>query len=222
MSQGKVFWKTKIDGVPYGERSDGSPDMRFRSSKRLTDSKAHRHPKMGKDIKKVRKSRRFDYSAFQLGFLVGWVMMGIMAIWGLVNYNKRQEVILRPVVESNVPVVEAAQIPPVCSKPYGNLICAHDGWDWNKMYALALCESDDPLTPGPRSINPNAQHTNRDGSVDTGIFQINSIHGVGAEVLKNPELNVATARKIWGYQGYGAWAALYTPCYYAELDKLSI
>jgi hypothetical protein len=47
------------------------------------------------------------------------------------------------------------------------------------------------------SGDPAATHTNSNGSIDTGLWQINSIHGIPVEQLKNPSANAAAAFKIW-------------------------
>jgi hypothetical protein len=65
------------------------------------------------------------------------------------------------------------------------------------------------------SGNPNAvNNRNRNGTQDTGLFQINDVHiaalrkaGIIAdrEDLKNPETNVAAARYVYNQQGWKAW-----------------
>ncbi len=67
------------------------------------------------------------------------------------------------------------------------------------MIAIAKAES---------KLNPHAiNRANRNGSVDTGIFQINSIHGYSEEFLKNEDNNLKVARKIYDTQGITAWSA---------------
>lgn len=67
------------------------------------------------------------------------------------------------------------------------------------MLAIAKAES---------KLNPHAlNRANRNGSVDIGIFQINSIHGYDEEYLKNEDNNLKIAREIYEKQGITAWAS---------------
>lgn len=67
------------------------------------------------------------------------------------------------------------------------------------MLAIAKAES---------KLNPHAiNRANRNGSVDTGIFQINSIHGYDEEYIKNEDNNLKIAREIYEKQGVTAWAS---------------
>lgn len=64
------------------------------------------------------------------------------------------------------------------------------------MIAIAKSES---------GLNPQAGNKNHNGTIDTGIFQINSIHGYSEEWLKDPENNIKAARKVYEKQGKEAW-----------------
>ena len=56
--------------------------------------------------------------------------------------------------------------------------------------------------------NPTARNTaNTDGSTDTGLLQINSIHGIDPETLLNPTANVRAAYRIYQSQGLKAWTS---------------
>ena len=55
---------------------------------------------------------------------------------------------------------------------------------------------------------PNAVGKNRNGSKDSGLWQINSVHGF--DDLKNPEVNAGAAFYVWEKQGWSAWYA-HTP-----------
>jgi hypothetical protein len=67
------------------------------------------------------------------------------------------------------------------------------------MIAIAKAES---------KLNPHAiNRANSNGSVDTGIFQINSIHGYSEEFLKNEDNNLKVARLVYEKQGITAWSA---------------
>jgi len=74
--------------------------------------------------------------------------------------------------------------------------------------AIAIAES---------KLNPNAVNTgNKNGSVDRGIFQINSIHGHGEELF-NADTNLQIARKIYDKNGWKAWSAYKNGAYLRHL-----
>ena len=56
--------------------------------------------------------------------------------------------------------------------------------------------------------NPEAVNRNRNGSKDSGIWQINSIHGYSD--LKKPHVNAQAAFEVWSHSGWTAWYA-HTP-----------
>lgn len=63
---------------------------------------------------------------------------------------------------------------------------------------------------------PTAVGRNRDGTTDTGLWQVNSIHGIAQSTLKDPLANARAARKIYDDRkrrtgrGWTAWYA-HTP-----------
>lgn len=63
--------------------------------------------------------------------------------------------------------------------------------------AVALAES------GGRTA---ARNTNRNGSTDTGLWQINSVHKWSGD-LTDPRENLRAAESVWSRQGWGAWYA---------------
>lgn len=65
------------------------------------------------------------------------------------------------------------------------------------MLAIAKAES---------RLNPKAHNDNSNGTIDTGIFQINSVHGYGEQWLQDPANNIKAARAIYEKQGLKAWA----------------
>lgn len=68
--------------------------------------------------------------------------------------------------------------------------------DWDSFKKIIQCES---------SFNPEAvSHTN-----DYGLSQINSIHGIRSDWLKDPYINLTVAYKLWKEQGAGPWRASY-------------
>ena len=56
--------------------------------------------------------------------------------------------------------------------------------------------------------NPLAVNTaNTDGSTDTGLMQINSVHGLDPETLLDPTVNIQAAYRIYQTQGLKAWTS---------------
>lgn len=58
-------------------------------------------------------------------------------------------------------------------------------------------------------LNPNAQNWNSDGTIDTGVMQVNSIHGVPQEYLFDWHTNVDVGYQIFKDSGFGAWTCSY-------------
>jgi len=65
------------------------------------------------------------------------------------------------------------------------------------------------------SLNPKATNLNRNGSTDTGLFQINSIHGYETDYLLDVENNVKVAYEIYKKAGnqFTPWVAYNTGAY---------
>lgn len=59
---------------------------------------------------------------------------------------------------------------------------------------IARCES---------SLNSEATNLNTNGTMDKGIMQVNSIHGVDPRFLEDPMINLLVARKI--YEDANGW-----------------
>ena len=83
-------------------------------------------------------------------------------------------------------------------------ICKVFGEDCEIMIAIAKAES---------GLRADASNTNRNGSTDTGLFQINSIHGYSVEDMKNVDKNIEAAKKIYDKQGLQAWVVYNTGAY---------
>lgn len=66
--------------------------------------------------------------------------------------------------------------------------------DWETAIKVFTCES---------GLNPTAYNENTNGSIDVGIAQVNSIHGVSAKMLTDVDVNLAVARQI--YDNAGGW-----------------
>lgn len=92
------------------------------------------------------------------------------------------------------PIIASSKVANRCEE-FRNLVKQYD-WNVEVMLAIMMAES---------SCNPNALNTNSDGSNDSGLFQINSIHKKPNR--ENPELNVRYAYQIYKSQGLNAWVA---------------
>lgn len=64
--------------------------------------------------------------------------------------------------------------------------------------AIAIAES---------GRNTRAVNRNTNGSVDRGLWQINSVHGYPADKLFDPAFNARAAREVFEKQGWDAWVA---------------
>lgn len=98
----------------------------------------------------------------------------------------------------------------VCAQYY-DLVNQYD-WDTETMLAIMYAES---------NCRPNLDNTglNKNGSVDYGLFQINSIHGYNKDDLMDPEFNVSVAYKIYKSQGLRAWSVYNSGKYLQYLNK---
>ena len=103
------------------------------------------------------------------------------------------------------PIIASSKVANRCEE-FRNLVKQYD-WNVEVMLAIMMAES---------SCNPNALNMNSDGSNDSGLFQINSIHKKPNR--ENPELNVRYAYQIYKSQGLSAWVA-YTNKSYLKFMK---
>lgn len=78
------------------------------------------------------------------------------------------------------------------------LITRYFGEDSQTALAVAKAES---------RLNPQAKNINTNGSVDCGIFQINSVHKPTKEQCENAEENIKLAHKIYSKSGFIPWTA---------------
>lgn len=82
----------------------------------------------------------------------------------------------------------------------------------NIMAAIALAES---------GGNPSAYHVDANGSVDRGLWQINSVHGYSPSSSFNPQDNAKQAVAVWKSSGYGAWSTYNSGAYKQYLPGAS-
>lgn len=77
------------------------------------------------------------------------------------------------------------------------------GEEWEKALKIFECES---------GLNPKAiNKSNSNGTIDSGLAQINSVHGIRAKWLKNPSISIRVAKQLYDEQGgWGAWYSSYS------------
>jgi TP901 family phage tail tape measure protein len=93
---------------------------------------------------------------------------------------------------------------------WGKLVGSH--WDNNELATLAhVVGMPSPglmarYAQGESGGDADARNVNTDGSVDTGLWQINSVHGFSGD-LTDPLVNARAAKSVLASQGLGAWYA---------------
>jgi hypothetical protein len=79
------------------------------------------------------------------------------------------------------------------------------------------------LTVPESGRRPTIENThNPDGSIDTGLWQINSSHGFDREQLKDPAFNAECAFKVFKGQGWDAWVAFKRGLHEPSLDAAKV
>jgi hypothetical protein len=97
------------------------------------------------------------------------------------------------VLEKEVPV----EIPvPRLPENVEEYVRAVFGKEANNALKVFRCES---------GLKASAKGTNKNGSTDVGIAQINSVHGIREKWLKNYKINILVAHQLWEEQGWGPW-----------------
>lgn len=86
----------------------------------------------------------------------------------------------------------------VSSNDIEGLITRYFGEDSQTAIAIAKAES---------RLHPKATNQNTNGSVDCGIFQINSIHNPTKEQCEDPEENIKLAYNIYQKSGFNPWVS---------------
>lgn len=81
---------------------------------------------------------------------------------------------------------------------------------WATAGAIAKAES---------SLCVSAVHYNTDGSVDRGLYQINSVHGYSTDCVFNAACNTDAAMNIYRMQGWNAWTVYRTGAYQQYLSE---
>jgi hypothetical protein len=120
------------------------------------------------------------------------------------------EVVSQKVAITEVKAEEGGETP---ARPLSiqQIIRTQFGSEGEIAIAVAMAES---------RMNPKAYHINSNGSVDCGLFQINSIHKPTKEQCENPEENVKMAYEIYKRGSWNAWSAYNNKSYYKYLTEL--
>lgn len=107
----------------------------------------------------------------------------------------------RKVIPIAIPIPVAPIVYPVGCQYYLPII---EKYNWDVHTAMAIVQAESSCNPHEASV------PNYDGSVDRGLFQVNSIHAdmVGGDLtsLYNPEVNVQIAYRIYSGNGWHAWS----------------
>lgn len=150
--------------------------------------------------------KRYNLYHTQRKVVRQWMTV-LVALIAIVYISQPVQTPVSPCPESGcvlptVPKVEAAE--PIL-EPYGapdyivDLVVKYFGDEaQNALKIVGTCEN--------KRWNTTAVNHNRNGSVDSGLFQINSIHGYSQEYLFNPENNIKAAKKIFNGRGWTSWS----------------
>ena len=126
------------------------------------------------------------------------------------NYNVKQD-LLNPLISINEIEVQAQEPTPTpepdkCSLIENEIeqyICEVFEEDYEDAMTILSCEN--------KGLNPLAiNDANSNGSIDVGIFQINSIHGFTVEEMQDWKANVDFAHKLFERGGWYQWSCSYT------------
>lgn len=138
----------------------------------------------------------------------------------LTNRTERQSQVVKPTgfpATTTQPVqpqpeqkVETVAATPPAPQPVAQGCDAYipliDQYSWNQQVAFAVMKAENT---GCNPAKDNAG-LNYDGSVDYGLFQVNSIHadmvGGNLDALRDPATNIDTAYKIYSGSGWRAWS----------------
>ena len=109
-----------------------------------------------------------------------------------------------PKKRSLVPVAYAAENQPT-SQEIADYIKSKS---WSYEIALRVAKSENAWNR-TKSFDCSRTHTNNDGSIDRGIFQINSVHDkkISPEDALDCFKNIDYAHGMWSVQGWGPWYA---------------
>lgn len=237
---------TFYSGNKLRYRKDGRPDMRYTLGKKENAMFYKNEPAskgfpvvwsgspkdipagwekvtaMKKPIKKrtVKLQKGNILGLIKLGLMFGASIALIMFLQRLSDLPNEQE-FLSPL--SDAVMAEEKSIKSFCDMDeVSKEICFYN-WDARKALAIAMAENG-YLDYG--YWRKNVQNINSDGTVDTGIMQVNSIHGYLLNELVTVEGNVKRARQLheeresWDTDGFNAWVQYGSDKYYQALELI--
>lgn len=140
-------------------------------------------------------SDAFIILALTVGTIIGAGL--VKADTYLEAYAKEQYI--NPLSQKDIKIIEVPTTQIVHELPTRteDMIKAVFGDKADQAIAIAKCES---------GLRPEAYNgKNSNGSNDSGLFQINSVHGVSKRFLQDPLINTLIAKEI--YDGRGNWSA---------------
>lgn len=134
------------------------------------------------------------------------------------QFNRVVEVILKRPVEIRKREPKTIQVfldyPDEIDTPLEKYICEKFGaYECKPALAIASAES---------GLRENAYNVNSDGSIDSGIFQVNSVHwdkpGCSPKELFDAKGNVDCAYTIWEASGWSPWVVWQNGSYVRHLE----
>lgn len=95
-------------------------------------------------------------------------------------------------------------------------IAVFGGWSANSpdlttSVAVSLAEN--------QASDPKATHKNLDGTIDYGLWQVNSIHGYPVDQLLTSTGNARAAFEVWKKEGWPAWSTYKSGAYLLYLPR---
>jgi hypothetical protein len=153
---------------------------------------------------KIDNRRKYvDHVKYGLYFIAGMLLASILIRYDLWEkkqqdwYDSQVSMLLSPTWGSNE--VQAQEIEPTPSPE--ELVIAEIkevfGKDGDDAVRVFTCES--------KLKSKCNDGLNKNGSVDCGIAQVNSVHGVSRKWLLKPEINIRVAKQLFDEQGWNPW-----------------
>lgn len=207
---------------PFRLKKDGSYDLRYKEGKRFASQE--KGTKRAKKRVKTKGSRGFGFndvlivSAFVLGIFVGTYIAKILVVCAndVLTQMRQPRMVISPL--GRTAYAEEVKNEEVKEKVIEELICDPKyKWDCEIMIAIAKSENGYEMHGNTWGAD-RTYGGNSNGSVDTGIFMINSIHGYSVKYLQNAENNIEIAYEVWLSQGCEAWSDYSNGRYLKYLD----
>lgn len=204
---------------PFRIKKDGTYDLRYKEGKRF--ARQEKGAKRAKKRVKNRGSRGFGFndvlivSAFILGIFVGTYIAKRLVICSS-RIMQQPRMVISPL--GRTAYAEEIKIEEVKEKTIEEMICdSKYKWDCGIMIAIAKSENGYEMHGNTWGAD-RTYGGNSNGSVDTGIFMINSVHGYSVGYLQDAENNIEIAYEVWLSQGCEAWSDYSNGRYLKYLD----